>query len=565
MNRPLLVVGLAALLAPAALAEDAPKSVDSKIARVVVYEDRALVTRAAKAALPQGATRLVFEHLPPTLDAASIRARCGAARVLGVDLEEVHLARESREDLGKAVAAHDAARKRLAGAEMELAEAKDRWELYRSIRAKGVEGGERALGGGAAVDVKSLKDLLEMVGAQGAKARQDVLSATDGVETAKAEEDAARRRVDELRTGRDRTEARVLVTLDAASAGDAEVVLQYMIGGASWAPVYDLRVDDDFGAASLGLSAMVVQKTGESWNDVALELTTAQPSIGAAPPEPQPWRVWLPSPIRADDWERGRGTDAPAATPAPRKRVLALKSKSDAEAEEVASEVKDSAYAPQVRRSGIVVAFQSQLAETIASDGHPSRVSLARFDLKPDVRWTAFPRATDKVFVTAKMTNTASVALPAGEARVFVGADFVGPMRLKDWGVGKEIDVGLGVDRDVEVERERLKEERSTEGLFTKDTVHTQSYRLSVKNHRDRDIHVRLLDQIPVSNDEDLVVKVTQQSMDFAKLNDRDAETNKARGVLEWRFPLAAKSSADVRFAFEVRHPRAKEMSGMED
>ena len=43
----------------------------------------------------------------------------------------------------------------------------------------------------------------------------------------------------------------------------------------------------------------------------------------------------------------------------------------------------------------------------------------------------------------------------------------------------------------------------------------------------------------------------------------RDAETNKARGVLEWRFPLAAKANQDLRFGFEVRHPKGREMGGL--
>jgi uncharacterized protein (TIGR02231 family) len=559
-----LVVSLALFLSPAAFAEDPARPVESKIARVTVYEDRALVTRAAQATLAQGTSRVAFDHLPPGLDPASIRARCGSARVLGVDVEQVHLVREGREDLAKAVAAHDAARRKVAAAEMELAEAKDRWDLFRSIRAKGVEGGERALGGGAGVDVKSLKDLIELVGAQGASARQSVLAATDGLAAAKAEEQAAGRRVDELRTGSDRTESRVLVTLQADAAADAVVSVQYMVLGAAWRPVYDLRVDEDFGAASLGLSAVVVQKTGESWNDVPLEFTTAQPSAGAAPPEPLPWRIHLPSPGAGGFMAVEKS--APAASPA----KLARKARADAakgedDEIELAAELKEAGYAPTVRRSGLVVAFASQLAESIASDGQPARVALARFDMKPDVRWTAFPRATDKVFVTAKMSNSTSVALPAGEARVFVGSDFVGPLALKDWSVGKEIDVGLGVDRDVEVERERLKDERSTEGVFSKDTVHTQAFRLSVKNHRDRSIHVRLLDQVPVSDDEDLVVKVLEQSRDFAKLPDRDAETNKARGVLEWRYDLAAKTDDDVRFTFEVRHPKSKEAYGLGD
>lgn len=564
--RLLLVASFALLLAPAALAEDPARGVASQIGRVTVYEDRALVSRVAKATLAAGTTRLAFEHLPPSLDASSVRARCGKARVLGVDLETVHLAKESREDLQKAIAAHDAAARTLAGAEMELAEAKDRWELFRSIRAKSVDGGAQALGGAGHVDVKSMSDVLDLVAKQGADARKAVLAATDALDLAKRGEEATRRTVDELRTGQDRTESRVVVTLQADAAGDADVLVQYIVGGASWRPVYDLRVDEGFGAASLGLSAVVAQRTGEDWKDVAIELTTARPSAGAAPPEPQPWRIWLPRPrseaSEKDDAFARRA--APAAAPAA--PAADEKAKAAAPSDVIDLDASpEGGFAPTVRRTGLVVAFQSQLAESVASDGQPSRVTLARFDMKPDVRWTAFPRVTDKVFVTAKMTNSAGSALPAGEMRVFVGPDFVGPMALADWGTGKEIEVGLGVDREVEAEREKLTDERSTEGLFSKDTVYNRSFRVTLRNHRAGPISVRLLDQLPVSNDEDLTVALSSTSMDQAKLPDRDAETNKARGVLEWHFPVASQKEREVKFAYEVRHPRSRPMTGLGD
>ena len=75
---------------------------------------------------------------------------------------------------------------------------------------------------------------------------------------------------------------------------------------------------------------------------------------------------------------------------------------------------------------------------------------------------------------------------------------------------------------------------------------------------------MRLLDQVPVSRDEELEVEVTEKSMEFAKLPDREAETNQARGVLEWRFPLAAKKDLDLRFAFRVTFPKGRVVTGLE-
>ena len=59
----------------------------SKITRVVVYPDRAQVTRTASVACGTRAAAL-FETIPPAADPKSLRAQAGAARVEGIDLEE---------------------------------------------------------------------------------------------------------------------------------------------------------------------------------------------------------------------------------------------------------------------------------------------------------------------------------------------------------------------------------------------------------------------------------------------------------------------------------------------
>ena len=552
MRRAAAAAFVIAGLAGAARAQEADVAAASRIARVTVYEDRALVTRVAKVAVPSGVARVRFEHLPTSIDVDSLRARAGVgaanARILGIAVETVHLAREARAALQQAQDALTAATRKREAAEMALQEARDRWDLLRSLRATTVERTGRSLGEGTNPDVASIKSMLEFVGSEAADARREVTEATTAVEQAKAEEDAARRRVGEVEGGAARSELRVIVSVATQSAADADVSLQYLVPGASWRPVYDVRVAEDFGGVSLGLSAIVQQRTGEDWGDVDLELTTARPSAGAAPPEPEPWRVDL----RHE--ESGGFVRMRKAAP-----------KADASAAVELMDKDEDAYAPEIRRSGLVVAFQAQKRETVRAGADPARVALGRFDLDPSVRWTAFPRVTKDVFVTTKLVNTTGTPLPAGEARVFVGPDFTGRMALADWGMGKEVDVGLGVDREVEAEREALVKQRSTEGIFSKDTVHERGFRITVTNHRARSIDVRLLDQIPVSADEDIEVELTETSLAFAKLPEREEETNKARGVLEWRFGVAAQAKQEVRFAFTVTHPKSTPIVGFDD
>ncbi len=549
MNRRRLAALAATLLlviAPLARAEEATV-VASRIAAVTVYEDRALVTRTSALELGAGTSRIVLEHLPAGLDGPSLRARAQGAQVLGVEIEAVFLERENSEALRRAQDALQDARRAARDAERDNADALNRWEVLRSISAKSADGASRELGRGGGPDVKALEKLLDFIEERSVNARRDVARSESALAAAERAVETATHRVGELQGAGAREERRAVVTLRTATEGETTLEVSYLIHGASWRPVYALRVAADFRTALLELGAEVQQRTGEDWSDVQLELTTARPAAGAAPPEPTPWRIDLPRALA----QRG---------------VVA----GEARAPRAAASLDDAPAADAkrlemiVNRSGLVVAFGAHRAETVKSGARPARVSLGQFELEPEVVWTVFPRATSDVFAQAEFTNTTGSALPAGEARVFVGPDYVGPLTLADWGLDEEVRVGLGVDRQVVAEREELERGRETEGLFSKDTVHTRRYRITVKNHRARKITARIIDQIPVSGDEDLEVELTESSLAQAKLPQRDAENNAARGVLEWRQNVTAGGTLDLRFAFEVRHPKDQPVSGLD-
>ncbi|MEW1859128.1 DUF4139 domain-containing protein [Streptomyces sp. NPDC088194] len=79
---------------------------------------------------------------------------------------------------------------------------------------------------------------------------------------------------------------------DAAdSSAAAEVELEYHVPGATWAPVYQLRLDGDSGAGTLVLRACVAQRTGEDWTGVRLGLSTADLLRRADLPELRSLRI----------------------------------------------------------------------------------------------------------------------------------------------------------------------------------------------------------------------------------------------------------------------------------
>lgn len=99
-------------------------------------------------------------------------------------------------------------------------------------------------------------------------------------------------------------------------------LLSYQVEGARWAPSYTLRFDRDFTMAELAMRALVCQSSGENWQDVRLEVSTADFTTWKDLPELPSRRLgrrqaptrrsgWRPPPLNTEslfgDFDRGPG------------------------------------------------------------------------------------------------------------------------------------------------------------------------------------------------------------------------------------------------------------------
>ncbi len=80
----------------------------------------------------------------------------------------------------------------------------------------------------------------------------------------------------------------------APAPAAASISVRYLVNGASWSPSYNLRSDEvNAGNVTLEYYASVQQTSGEDWTNVAMTLSTATPSLIAAPPGLEPLIVAL--------------------------------------------------------------------------------------------------------------------------------------------------------------------------------------------------------------------------------------------------------------------------------
>jgi uncharacterized protein (TIGR02231 family) len=473
----------------------------TSITAAAVYPDRARVTRSGTATLEIGSHRLEIPQLPLKLDPASVRASArgsARARLLGVDVrrdfyvetpaERVRELEQQVEALEDERHSLDAQTELLKQERVTLGELSSQTETYARGLAYGKTSAEAQM---ALLDSVRLR--------------------TEGLNTALLDLAVRRRDLErrlqklqnelaQLRGAKGRERYTATVEIEVTQAGDLTVELTYVVSGAGWQPLYDVRLTQptnqltNHPTATLEIVylAQVTQRTGEDWPDVALTLSTARPALTETLPELDPWYVGPPVARRQRAAPRLMRMTAPTAPPAMDDMIVGVaKGAMIAEEEEFEAEVVMAA----VDTSGAAVTYQILGAVTVPADGAPHKVTVARFELAPELDYVTAPKLVEAAYRHADVTNDSPYTLLPGPANLFAGDEFIGATKLELTAPGGELELYLGTDDRVRVERELKR--RDVDKKFIGDRRRLRyGYEIRLENLLPTEAKITLHDQI---------------------------------------------------------------------
>jgi len=522
-------------------------NLQTTIGTVTVYPDRARVTRSGEVTLEPGIHRLEIVPLPPTLDAASVRAAArgtARARLLGVDVrrsfyvetpdEVVRQLEQKIEALqdettaqnaqGEALKAERAALQGLQGSTQEFARGlalarttpEDQMALYALVR-------ERT----AALDAQ-LQDIA-------------VASREKGRNLQKLKEELA-----QLGAARRKERYGAEVEVEVIEGGSLTLEVTYVVSRAGWKPLYDVRLAADGSTLEMGYLAQVTQGTGEAWDDVALTLSTARPALAGTLPKLDPWYLYpahspmMPAP----------GGPARMALEAAADDTLAASPRAKTQAFVREADVAQAT----VETSGAAVTYVLPAPASVPPDGAPHKVTVTRYPLAPKMDYVSAPKLVEAAYRRAKVTNESAYTLLPGPASLFAGDEFIGSTSLELTAPGGEIELFLGVDDRVRVKRELRRREVDKKMLSDRRRL-VYGYEIKVTNMLGQEATLALHDQVPVAQDEQVKVRLEWAEPKPATQSDL--------GLLEWKLTLAPKEERVVRFEFSVEHPRAMPVVGL--
>ncbi|GLY66796.1 DUF4139 domain-containing protein [Amycolatopsis taiwanensis] len=514
-------------------------TVEAPIVAVTVYPQQARVTRRCRARLDAG-PRLTFAGLPLALDPGSVRVTgTGPALITGVDVRTERHPEPADAALRALVEQRRADQATIDAVSDDEAAAAMKVELLTSTAKRSGGSFAKALAAGT-VEPDRVSTVTEALGSRLAEALKARRRLTDQLTQLRDDLAALDRRIAAHSAQSEKDSTSVVVELEITEPeGEAKLELSYVVPSASWEPGYDIRVHGtDVAVTSYGL---VSQHTGEDWPECELALSTARPANTVVVPELRPWYLDRVQPVQA----RGRvAFNAAALGGAP----------DGARAERLAAPAP--AMAPrfaELEQGTTAVTYRPSRPVAVPSGAQGHRTTLARLDLTAELGYVTAPVLAQEAYLRAKVVNTSEHALRPGRASVFHDAEFVGTTRVEAWAPGEDLELALGVDDRIRVERELVRRTASKATLSGQKRREAE-YRITVTNHSPRDAVVSVLDQAPVSRDDTITVRDVRTSPEPAEASEL--------GEFTWRLALPPGGKGEVTLSFRVDVTKGVELSG---
>jgi uncharacterized protein (TIGR02231 family) len=518
----------------------------ASLTHATVFLNRAQLTHVAKATLNAGVTQLTIEGLPAGLDRQSLQVSGkGDAVILAVKGQVNHLNAQTKSN---AVLRLEDSLQTSRNELSTLQSVKDVLNKEQQMLMANQSIGSQQAG----VTVERLQQMADFFRSRLTDIQNRLIKNDLILVKTNERINRLQRQLNELNARRNQPTGEVLVSLSAKSRVPVELEISYLVDGAGWSPMYDLRAKDTRSPVQLNYKAYVQQNTGMDWNKVRLTLSTTNPSQGGTSPMLQPQFLAIAVP-------RVKGYGYTSAKP-----KVYSRNKSMEMDRAPGLEVEEAAPAPTavpetiadyttVTESAVSVSFDIALPYSVPSGGSAQLVDIQSHELPATYRHFSVPKLDNDAFLQAQVTGWEQYNLLSGMANIYFEGTFVGESFLDAGNTKDTLNLSLGRDKKLVVKREKITE-FSSRKFIGRNTVETQAYRITIRNTKKEPIQLTLEDQLPVSQDSQIEVEMGEA---------KGAVLNKETGKLTWQLSLSPSESRTLDLKYTVKYPKDKEVAGL--
>ena len=542
----LSVLGLA--LFCQVFAQNEVKNLDTQIEEVTVFLDGAQIFRTGKTQLQAGRSELLVKGLSSLLDPNSIVVRGkGNFTVLGVENSNNYFTltndsiqylnwQNKQEELEEKVAKEDQA---------ILVYSQEKTALDQSMELRNTQTVQKSL---------EVKDLVDFFRSRSFEIYQKIEESQKRKKVLNEELSKLKMQMEgsSYNNPKYSTEVRILVNAD--QGGTAEILLSYVLRGASWHPEYDIRVNEVNKPMVVKSKAVVVQNTGENWKEVQMTLSTGTPNKSAIKPILNPYYLNYYSNTYGGYMQESKAYSN--TSPAPVAQAESLDRARSAMSYERQAKQKAEARFDQGQQASAIqvsqtegatnISFDIKMPYSIPSDGKNHMVDIGETAIPAEYQYQAVPKLDKEAFLVAQVVDWDKYDLMQANANIFLEGTFTGRTVINPGNPGDTLSLTLGRDKGILIKREKVKDYSKNQSLGSDKKVE-RKFDISIRNNKKEAIKLVLEDQIPVSQNAEIEV----EAMDLS-----GAELDETTGHLKWEINLEPSKEQKIKFGYKMKYPK---------
>ncbi len=535
----------------------------TKIDRVMVYQDRALITRRGMVNPENSGTcNMVFKDLPSLLQDGSVRAKVYNSRnvrILDVEVRSYKLTKspdkKTRELQERLTQLNDNKIKishRIQVLDLERSYLKDARDSFLGSWQKQKEG--------AAVQPRSLQiedyeKMLNYLNKKHLSNRDDAFRFNARLHEVESKITVLKGELSKLYGGGSAIQNKkmVKVTLDIKKKQPFTVELSYINYRINWNPGYDIRVLTGAGKTEFTGYGIVSQSSGEDWNNAKVSYSTAKPAQRGWLPDLIPLYATTSSKVSRRAGGKGLRQSIQSQNAFNRSMLDNVSKDKENEKEDNDGILEDRATVKtQDKRTGTLV-FNVPKRSSIPSDGSPHRTAISRHDFPVKFEYLSIPKLSPYAYLQALGKNTLETPILQGDLNIFMGNDFVGSSYTGNILPGEDFELMLGVNENIRVTRTLEEKHEKAAGFLGSSRDISYKFLIKIENYSGRNITMNVIDQIPVSETDEIILKDVSFSHKPAKKH--------KKGIVKWQFKMKSKETINLTFSFTAAVPKDRDLA----
>jgi uncharacterized protein (TIGR02231 family) len=314
----------------------------------------------------------------------------------------------------------------------------------------------------------------------------------------------------------------ITATIYSSAEQATEIELRYLVENANWEPTYDLIATDITKPIILKYKAAIYNQTGVDWNQAKIKLSSADPTQDATRPFLSTWTLNY----------TGQGNEG-----------FINKYSSQIQTDTLAKVKSEEISVDELSYS-----FEIAKPHTITNGSSPYNIDIKRDSLKATYQYLTIPKLDGSAFLIAKVTGWQRLNLIDAPANVYFQNTYVGVSQINTSSVSDTLELSFGRDNKIMVARTKLEDTAGTKFIGGKRNEYLL-YEISIKNNQRSPIDIKIQDQLPISQEADIVVEPNETSK---------ASIDQLSGRLQWMKTIQSNQLIKLRIGFTVKYPKNK-------